>query len=193
MLLTSAILALTLAATNPGPADVVRQGNDELQKILASKDVTVERLATKADEFVDFVELARRALGKEWDKLTPKQREEFSTTMKELLRASYAQKAIGQGQAKITYRKASVKANEAEVPTTLAVGKDEFPVVYRLYRLDAESPWRIFDVVTDEVSLMETYRDQFRQIIANKGYDGLLETLQKKRDQLTAKSAKTEE
>lgn len=190
-MLISAILALTLAATNPGPAEVVRQGNDELQKILSSKDVTVERLANKADEFVDFVELARRALDKEWDKLSPKQREEFSTTMKELLRASYAQKAIGQGQTKIAYGKAAVKENEAEVPTKLTVGKDDFPVVYRLYRLDEQSPWRIFDVVTDEVSLMETYRDQFRQIIASKGYDGLLQTLQKKRDQLTAKSATT--
>ncbi|MGA9524823.1 MAG: ABC transporter substrate-binding protein, partial [Myxococcaceae bacterium] len=126
-----------------------------------------------------------------WDKLSPKQREEFSTTMKELLRASYAQKALGQGQAKTEYGKEKVQGNEAEVHTALVVQKDRFPVVYKLYRLAADSEWRIFDVVTDEVSLLETYRGQFRKLIAQRGYDGLLETLKQKRDQLAKKSAQT--
>ena len=133
------------------------------------------------------MELAKRALGKEWDKLSVKQREEFSTTMKELLRASYAQKAMGQGAAKVEYGKETVKGNEAEVATTLVLTKDRIPVVYRLYRLGPDASWRIFDVVTDEVSLVETYQGQFRRIIAQRGYDGLLETLKQKRDQLQKK------
>lgn len=178
------LLTATLLTATASPTEVVRKGNDEVQAVLSQKDASVQVLADKAETFVDFVELARRALGKEWEKLSVKQREEFSTTMKELLRASYAQKAIGQSGAKVKYGKEQVTGNEAQVATTLQIKKDSFPVVYRLYRIDADSPWRIFDVITDEVSLMETYRDQFRKIISQKGYDGLLETLKRKRDEL---------
>ena len=46
-----------------------------------------------------------------------------------------------------------------------------------------------YDVVTDEVSLVETYRGQFRKLLAEKGFDGLLSTLKRKRDQLEKENA----
>lgn len=187
MLITLAVVAVLTGAPST-PAAVVKGGNLEVQKILGGKDASVEKLATKAEEFVDFVELAKRALGTEWSKLSKKQQEEFSRTMKELLRASYAQKAIKDSQngvgANVVYGAEKVKGNEAEVATTIEIKKDKFPVVYKLYRASAKGSWRIYDVVTDDVSLVATYRDQFRKLIAEKGYDGLLATLKAKRDQL---------
>jgi phospholipid transport system substrate-binding protein len=82
-----------------------------------------------------------------------------------------------------------VKGNDAEVLTTLLAGKEKVPVVYRLYRNDAKAAWRIYDVVTDDVSLLATYRDQFRKLIADKGYEGLLNALKSKRDQLEKNAA----
>jgi phospholipid transport system substrate-binding protein len=180
------LLLLTLAAAPAGPTGVIKEGNSEVQKILDSADASAEKLAARAEEFVDFGELARRALGKEWNKLNKKQQDEFAQTMKGLLRASYAQKAIGDGKGGATteYGEEKITGNEAVVATTLVMKKDRFPVDYRLYRPDAKGPWRIYDVVTDAVSLVSTYQDQFRQLIAKKGYDGLLSTLKAKRDQL---------
>lgn len=166
------------------PLATVKQGNAEVQAALAQKDTTVEALATTVEGFVDFGELAKRALGKEWENLEPKQREEFSATMKGLLRASYARKAMGQSDADIRYGEESIEGNEATVKTSLVVKQDSFPVDYRLYRASEKAPWRIYDVVTDEVSLVETYRGQFRKLLAQKGFDGLLSTLKSKRDQL---------
>jgi phospholipid transport system substrate-binding protein len=134
--------------------------------------------------FVDFGELARRALGREWGKLSHKQQQEFSATMKGLLRASYAQRALGQGKAEIRYAPEQRDGAEAQVPTTLQVKKDRVPVVYRLYQAGGHQGWKIFDVVTDDVSLVDTYRSQFRKVIADKGVDGLIATLKNKRAQL---------
>ncbi len=180
------LLALSLAAAPAGPTAVVKDGNAEVRKILDAADASVEKLASRAEAFVDFAELAKRALGKEWVKLNKKQQDEFATTMKGLLRASYAQRAIGDGKggAATEYGAEKIEGNEAVVNTTLVMKKDRFPVEYRLYRTDGKSPWRIYDVVTDAVSLVATYQDQFRQLIAKKGYDGLLATLKAKRDQL---------
>lgn len=175
---------LVLAAAPSSPTGVVKDGNAEVQKVLAKKDATVEDLAKTADQFVDFVELAKRALGEQWNKLNKKQQDEFAATMKGLLRASYAQKALGQANAQVSYGAEKVDGNEATVASTIQVKKDKFPIEYKLFRPDPKSQWKIYDVVTDEVSLVETYRGQFRKLIADKGYDGLLATLKAKKEQL---------
>lgn len=184
------LIALAVAAAPASPLNVVKNGTAEVQKILASSDASTEKLAARADEFIDFAELAKRALGKEWGKLNKKQQDEFAITMKELLRASYAQKAIGDakgGTSNAEYGEEKIEGNEATVHSTILVNKEKFPVDYKLYRPDAKSAWRIYDVVTDQVSLMATYQDQFKTVIAKKGYDGLLTTLKAKRDQLGKK------
>lgn len=188
------ILALALAAS-PGPLSVVKNADTEVQKVLQAPDASTSKLAARADEFVDFVELARRAMGTEWPKLNKKQQDDFSQTMKGLLRASYAQKAVNDGRgangAKIEYGEEKVEGNEAVVNTRLLVKQDTYPVVYKLYRADPRSTWRIYDVVTDEVSLVSTYSDQFRQVIGKKGFAGLLKSLKDKQESLEKQNAET--
>ncbi|MBL9037585.1 MAG: ABC transporter substrate-binding protein [Archangium sp.] len=181
----SLVVVAAFAAT-PGPLAVVKNADAEVQKVLQAGNPTVEALAKKADDFVDFFELAKRSLGKEWAKLNKKQQDEFSVTMKGLLRANYAHKAIsdGRGNAAFAYGGEAITGNEATVETSLKVKSDVFPVKYTLARGDAKASWRIVDVITDGVSLVDTYRDQFRQVIAKKGFDGLLASLKTKRDQL---------
>lgn len=187
----ASLLAVTLLTAAPTtPMEVVKAGNTEVQKAASAPNATVEQLASVVEKFVDFEELSKRALGKDWEGLTPAQRKDFTETMRGLLRASYAQKAIGQGNAAVKYGKENVKGNEATVGTTIAVKKDQIPVDYRLYKTnEGKGPWRVYDVVTDDVSLVETYRTQFRKLMGEKGFNGLLSTLKTKREQLE-KSAK---
>lgn len=186
----ASLLAATLLAAAPvGPLSVVKSGNADVQKAANAPGATVDSLATVVEKFVDFEELAKRALGdKTWATLTPAQQKDFSSTMTGLLRASYAQKAIGQAQAQVKYGKEDVQGNEATVNTTLSLKKDQIPVDYRLYRA-AKGEWRIYDVVTDEVSLVDTYKGQFRKLMTDKGFDGLLSTLKTKRAQLEKENA----
>jgi phospholipid transport system substrate-binding protein len=186
----ASLLAATLLAAAPvGPLSVVKSGNADVQKAANAPGATVESLASVVEKFVDFEELAKRALGdKTWATLTPAQQKDFTSTMTGLLRASYAQKAIGQAQAEVKYGKESVQGTEATVNTTLSLKKDQIPVDYRLYKA-AKGEWRIYDVVTDEVSLVDTYKGQFRKLIGDKGFDGLLSTLKSKRAQLEKENA----
>jgi phospholipid transport system substrate-binding protein len=189
-MLASLLAATLLAAAPATPLEVVKAGNADVQKAANTQGATVDQLATVVEKFVDFEELAKRALGKTWDTLTPAQRKDFAETMKGLLRASYAQKAIGQANANVQYGKETIKGEEATVNTTVAVKKDQIPVDYRLYKA-GKGGWRIFDVITDEVSLVDTYASQFRKLIADKGFDGLLSTLKTKRAQLEKSAATT--
>jgi phospholipid transport system substrate-binding protein len=187
------ISLLVLVATAPSakntPLEIVKQADSEVAEVLKSKTPAVADLAAKAELFIDFPELAKRALGKEWAKLSKPQQEDFSQTMKGLLRASYAQKAIADGRANtsIEYGTEKLTGNESTVDTKLTVKTDVFPIVYKLYRADAKSTWRIYDVVTDQVSLVSTYSDQFKSVLSKKGFDGLLKTLKTRKESLEKK------
>jgi phospholipid transport system substrate-binding protein len=186
---TLATITLLAAA---GPLGVVKAADVDVQDVL-KKDATIEKLATVADKYIDFGELAKRALGqKEWSKLDKKKQDEFSATMKGVLRASYAQKALGDGKngAKFEYVGEKVEGTEATVTASLVMKDGKFPVTYKLFK-DAKGEWKIFDVVTDDVSLVSTYADQFRKIIASKGFDGLLASLKAKKEQLEKAPADT--
>jgi phospholipid transport system substrate-binding protein len=182
------LIAATLIAASPGPLELVKASNTDIQKAATAPGATVEQLAQVVERYVDFGELSKRALGKTWDTLTPAQRQDFSDTMKGLLRASYAQKAIGQGKAQVKYGEESIQGDEASVATSIRVKQEDVPVDYKLYRA-AKGEWRIFDVVTDEVSLLETYQAQFRKLISEKGFDGLLATLKAKRAELEQRAS----
>ena len=182
----ASLIAAVLLTTAPGPLDVVKSGNADVQKVASAPGVKVDQLSKVVARFVDFGELSKRALGDKWKTLTSAQRKDFSETMEGLLRASYAQKAIGQGKAKaqVRYDQESIQGNEATVVTTVNVNRDEVPVEYKLYRAGEKDEWRIYDIITDDVSLLETYQGQFRKLLSEKGFDGLLSTLKAKRAQL---------
>ncbi len=181
---------IVTAAGATGPLKVVMKADTEVRSMLQSGVASVDKLAMVADVYIDFSELARRAMGRDWASLSAAQRTEFSQTMKALLRASYAQKALadGRGDAKIEYGDEKIDGDEAEIRTTLVTPEDRFPVVYRLYRSSPKASWRIYDVITDDVSLVATYNDQFRQVIAKKGFAGLLKSLKAKSEQLVRSS-----
>ncbi len=189
----SLVTALALAAAPAGPLAVVKTADAEVQRVLSAPDASTARLAARADEFVDFAELARRAMGAHWARLSKKQQDDFSATMKGMLRASYAQKAVNDGRggngAKIEYGDEKVEGNEAIVSTKLSVKQDTYPVVYKLYRPDPKGAWRVYDVITDEVSLVSTYADQFRKTMDTKGFDALLKTLKDKQESLEKQNA----
>ncbi|WP_309889968.1 ABC transporter substrate-binding protein [Archangium sp.] len=187
----ASLIAAVLLTAAPGPLEVVKSGNADVQKVASAPGAKVEQLTKAVERFVDFGELSKRALGKQWDTLTPAQRKDFSETMQGLLKASYAQKALGQGKAQVEYGKESVQGNEATVATTVKVKQDVVPVEYKLFRENEKSEWRIYDIVTDDVSLLETYQGQFRKLMADKGFDGLLTTLKSKRAQLEKNSGAT--
>ncbi|NRD68045.1 ABC transporter substrate-binding protein [Corallococcus exiguus] len=189
----ASLLAATLLAAAPvSPLNVVKNGNAAVQKAANAPGANVQSLATVVESFVDFEELAKRALGeKAWAGLTAAQRKDFTETMTGLLRASYAQKAIGQAKADVKYGKESVQGTEATVDTELTVTTDQVPVNYRLYKASPKADWRIYDVITDEVSLVDTYSGQFKKILSTKGFDGLLTTLKSKRAQLEKENAGT--
>jgi phospholipid transport system substrate-binding protein len=65
-----------------------------------------------------------------------------------------------------------------EVQSTVLTKSGEVPMYYRVILKDGA--WRVYDVIIEGISLINNYRSQFREILANRPPESLLETLRKK-------------
>ena len=190
---SSAHAAETPPPANSSPMAELKKSNAQLDKVLQknkpnwSPEAELERSEVKklVGSFLDYGELAKRALNKNWDKITPKQREEFVETLRQLVERSYLRQMHGSPNYNIKYEKEEKTGSEADVTATLntvARGK-KTKVALEYKMLWRDGHWLVYDVVTDEQSMLENYRAEFNKIINRDGFDALLKKMRKKLDE----------
>jgi phospholipid transport system substrate-binding protein len=185
------------AAAGPPPASSspmadLKKSNEKLDKALAKKapNWSPEGEAQRAEvrklvgTFLDYGELAKRSLARHWDGLTPKQRDEFVTTLRELVERSYLKQVHGNANYQIKYEKETKDGNEATVTATLhTVARGKKVKVALEYKVLWKDRWVVYDVLTDEQSMLENYRAEFNKIINKEGFDALLKRMKKNLDE----------
>ncbi|WP_428559401.1 MAG: ABC transporter substrate-binding protein [Solidesulfovibrio sp. DCME] len=130
------------------------------------------KLLTAIDAVFDMKELSRRALGADWGKFTPEQQERFVAAFGQLLQNTYLDKIESYTDEKVQYLKEQqLGADRVEVDTKVVGKGKEIPIAYRLAN---HGGWRVYDVVIEGVSLVQNYRSQFGQILANETPDALI-------------------
>lgn len=132
--------------------------------------------------FLDFEELAHRALAKHWDGLDRKQRSEFVSVLKELIERNYIRQVHGQPNYDLRFTKEEIDGSQATVDATLeAVSKGKKVKVEMQYKLLYKgNRWLVYDVVTDEQSMLENYRAEFNKIITKESFEALLKRMKKR-------------
>ncbi len=197
-LVEAAVVPPARAAETPPPANSspmaeLKKSNAQLDKVMQknkpnwSPEAELERTEVKklVGSFLDYGELAKRSLNKHWDKLTPKQREDFVETLRQLVERSYLRQMHGSPNYNIKYEKEEKNGSEADVTATLntvARGK-KTKVALEYKMLWKDGHWLVYDVVTDEQSMLENYRAEFNKIINRDGFDALLKKMRKKLDE----------
>jgi phospholipid transport system substrate-binding protein len=169
------------------PLDTVKGYSDKVLDVLrdpalkaeAAKKTKKDKLRAISEKMFDFTELSRRTLANNWKKLSQEQQKEFIELYKSLLEDAYANKIMAYRDEKITFTKeVPLSEKTVEVQSTVLRDKGDIPIYYRVIMKDGS--WRVYDVVVEGVSLISNYRSQFREILANKPPESLLETLRKK-------------
>ena len=96
-----------------------------------------------------------------------------------MLEKAYIDKILSYTNEKIVFPKETMLAsNQAEVQTEIITSSKTIPIFYRLILKD--DTWRVYDVVVENVSLVQNYRSQFNSILAKNTPGQLLEILRKK-------------
>jgi phospholipid transport system substrate-binding protein len=181
------LFLITPAVYAGAPLDAVKVNADKVLDILrdpklksaSAKEIKKDKLRAIYVKMFDEVELSRRSLGMNWNKLNNIQRQEFVKLFQEVLEKAYADKILAYTNEKIEFTKESmVGTNLAEVRTNVVTASNEIPISYRVILKDGV--WRVYDVVIENVSLVQNYRTQFNDILAKNTPEQLLEILRKK-------------
>lgn len=169
------------------PRDQVRGTVDRVMTILQdprskSPDKRQERreqLSKVVSARFDFAEMARRSLGAEWRRLKPSQQQEFVELFSDLLCDAYIADIDSYKGEKVIYKRETQEQQFAVVQTILISPEGtEYTVDYRLHLVGDE--WKVYDVVIENVSIVNNYRSQFARVIHRSSYEGLILALKEK-------------
>jgi phospholipid transport system substrate-binding protein len=131
----------------------------------------------------DFTEMARRSLGAHWRRLSADQQREFVDTFTDLLENAYIERIEAYDDEKFVYTRERQDGNFAEVESKILTRKgEEFSILYRMHQTG--EGWKVYDVVIENISLVNNYRSQFSRIIANSSFEELLRRMKSKQADL---------
>ncbi len=156
--------------------DVLR---DPKLKSPASKEIKKEKLRIIYKDMFDEIEFSKRTLVRNWNKFSPAQRTEFVNLFEQVLENSYADKILDYTNERVVfYKENKLSDTQFEVQSKIITASKEIPIFYRMILKDGK--WKVYDVVVENVSLVQNYRTQFNDILAKDKPEKLLETLRKK-------------
>jgi phospholipid transport system substrate-binding protein len=188
------VLSTFLLAAPPGfaatsPLELIQSGtNRALQIIRSAHEGNAPSLRERraeilqiVDEYFDFGEMAKRALGRPWKEQSPQKQQEFLDLFKQLLFNNYAGRVetyTGTNE-QLVYDEQKIDGDYALVKTrVLNYRNTNIQLDYRLKLINGQ--WKVYDVVAEGVSLVDNYRGQFNSILASKPFDTFLSQLREK-------------
>lgn len=189
-------LALPAFADPPSPTDYVRGRADELINIVNREvQLGTDEFRIRQDDiksvvrrFLDYRTLCERALGRHWGDRTEQEQNDFVELMTRLIETNYAVKLGDRSldsEYEVVYEDERIRNDAAMVAGTVDYeGEVTFVEIWMLQRDivnedgSITETWIIHDVVTDDVSIEETYAESFDEIILDEGWDALVERLE---------------
>lgn len=178
---------------------VIRQATEEIYEALDQQCAIFEQqpeyLYTLVDRILmphaDMERMSRWVLGKYWRDTNDDQRREFIEQFRRLLVRTYSTAVQLASLQEIFYLPArdSARPERATVRTEIKrAGSATLSVYYLLYGTDHR--WLVYDIQVDGVSLVNNYRTVLAEEVRDKGFAGMLRSLQEKnRQPMTADTA----
>lgn len=187
LLISCSALSFAALSEAAGPTEQVRATVDKVLVIVriadhkspAQKKDLQARLAEIIYPRSDFAEMAKRALGTHWGRRTAEEQREFVKSFAALLGRSYADRIESYTSQNVLYTREIEDRNYAEVDTTIVSDKQEKGSInYKLHSVDKE--WKVYDLVIEDVSIINNYRSQFNRVIARSSFEELVRVLKEK-------------
>jgi phospholipid transport system substrate-binding protein len=143
----------------------VKERRDQLRQILFAR--------------FDFNEMAKRSLAAEWRKRTASEQSEFVHLFTELLERTYTATIESYTDEKIIYLGEKLDGTYADVNSKILTNKGEdLSINYKAQLLGGE--WKVYDVVVENISMVNNFRSQFSRVIAKYSYEELVRTMKAK-------------
>jgi phospholipid transport system substrate-binding protein len=170
-----------------GPTEQMRTTLDKVLAIVrnsnSNSEGQKEDLRTRLTEVIyprfDFTEMAKRSLGSHWGRRSAEEQREFVKVFTGLLARTYADSIESNSTQSILYTREIEDKDYAEVDTKIVTDKDEeVSINYKLHSVNSE--WKVYDLVIEDISLVNNYRSQFDRVIARSSFQELIRVMKEK-------------
>lgn len=182
---------VALAATSP--MEAVKTTADGVLSTLRDPGLKSKREARREQikgllrARFDFDEMAKRSLGANWSKRTPEEQQQFVSKFSDLLINTYVDRMEDYQGEKIVYGRERRDGDQATVDTKVV---DQKGVEHSLnYSLKLNGDWKVYDVVIEDVSIVNNYRSQFNRVLSKSSFAELLQTMSSKSFQAPGSSS----
>ena len=192
-LLIALLIAAVIPTASPAraglPTDQIKATVDKALTVLrdprfkppAKQTERREQLKLVLFSRFNFTEMAKRSLGPNWSRRTPQEQEEFVRLFTEVLERAYAEIIESYSEEKILYLAEKVDGTYADVNSKVVTARgEEYSINYRAHLVGNE--WKVYDVVAENISLVNNYRSQFNRVIAKSSYEELVRRLKDKNE-----------
>lgn len=184
-LLTAASLTMTVPAFAGPATDAVKAKQTQLFDLLAkpASPDNSKKIGAIFDEMLDYPALAESSFGPDWSKLTDAQKKEFTELLKQLVKKAYETNLAKTLAFSIEYL-SEVPADGGTVvvktKATHKTDKREPPIEIGYKVLKSGTSFKVRDIITEDVSLVDGYRSQFTKLNKDKGFSGVVEKMKEK-------------
>lgn len=143
-----------------------------------SKDEKSTKLFAIFDQIFDYSLMANLAIGgKQWGSLSTEKQHEFTKLFEMRLKTSYMEKLDLYTDEKIVIKNLEkIKDARIHLTTHLMRGGEVYEIIYKFYKTPTNT-WMIYDVDILGVSIIQTYRTQFADILSKEPFEKLLDKL----------------
>lgn len=151
----------------------------------AARQQRSQRLTRMLNDLLDYEELSRRALGEQWQQRSEAERRQFVDLLRRLVERNYESNLERTLEYEITYDRESRRGDLTVVHTTARsrTQRRQPPVSIDYGMRSVNGTWRVVDVTTDGVSMVDNYRSQFTRIINREGWNELIARMQRRLEQ----------
>ena len=171
-----------LGATNPDPAgeDFIRSLRDQVLSTLTPKELSEADRKSNfekiLDRYFDINRMARMSLGRYWRKAGKDERNEFILQFKAMVVNTYAERFKSYSGERLTVS-GSAKRGRMILVNSEFKKKGEKPIRIDWRIFGIKDKYKLFDVIIEGVSLVQTNRSQFSSVVRRN--DGSISALLK--------------
>jgi phospholipid transport system substrate-binding protein len=132
-----------------------------------AKEQKAKEIFNILDEVFDYKLMSRISLGRYYKKLSSSEKSKFTVAFQKKLKLSYMNKLNLYTNQKTKIKELKeIKKNRVMLYTDLIGDESVFAINYKFYK-NKQNQWFIYDVELLGVSILQTYRKQFKEYLLN--------------------------
>lgn len=188
-----ALGALFVMSASAGEKEATSYVNNVSNKVLdimandkMSQNEKQKKLITLFEQTVDTKWIGRFVLGRYYNTATPAQKKAYDDTYREFLIRSYVPRFKEYKGQKFELTETRKEGKSEYLVKTLITSESDAPIRVDYRLRDVGETYKISDIISEGVSLINTQRSEFGSVVSREGMDYLIEKLKERLEKLKA-------